>query len=338
MNNSRAEAHAWSRRELLRASAATLLGATAASMLARPALAEAAAFAVKLAWIPNVEYCGYYLAQSKGAYTNAGIAPELIPGGPNSAVVPLVASGKALVGLEAVPENVVNAINAGSKLKIVAAQFQKSPECWVSLEAAPVKSPKEIEGKRLGITLAGKNTALVFMKMNGVDTSKVTLVPIQYDPAPLAAGEIDVLWGFASNQPVSLAMRGFPAYVMPLADFGFNRMQDVLFVSEETLADESKRGLVKAFLAASADGWKAALAGQEEAVAVIVELFGKSLGLKPDEQTKILAAMLPYLTRGEDKDKSQFWMGDALVGETVTNLGRIGVKADKAMFTNDLLA
>ena len=60
--------------------------------------------------------------------------------------------------------------------------------------------PKEIEGKRLGITLAGKNTALVFMRMNDVDTSKVTLVPIQYDPAPLAAGEIDALWGFAPLQ------------------------------------------------------------------------------------------------------------------------------------------
>ena len=168
MNNTRPQTDAWSRRRMLQASAATILGATVAPVFGGRASAEAAAFAVKLAWIPNVEYSGYYLAQAKGLYSTAGIAPELIPGGPNSAVIPLVASGKALVGLEAVPENVVNAINAGSKLKVVAAQFQKSPECWVSLAVAPVKSPKDIEGKRLGITLAGKNTALVFMKMNGV--------------------------------------------------------------------------------------------------------------------------------------------------------------------------
>ncbi len=326
----------WSRRDLLKLSATVLATAGVASIAGR-ALAEETAFGVKFAWIPNVEYSGYYLAQSKGLYKSNSVAPDFMPGGPNSPVVPLVASGKALIGLEAVPENVINAINSGSRLKIVGAQFQKSPECWVSLASAPIKTPKDIEGKRLGITLAGKNTALIFMQMNGVDTSKVTLVPIQFDPAPLAAGEIDALWGFASNQPVSLDMRGYPSYTMPLADFGFNRMQNVLFVSEETLADPARAAAVKAFLAASGEGWKSTLAAPAEGVAVIMSLFGDSLGLKQDEQARILDAMVPFLTRTEQTDKSQFWMGEGLIKETVDNLGAIGVKADAATFTNELL-
>jgi ABC-type nitrate/sulfonate/bicarbonate transport system substrate-binding protein len=253
-------------------------------------------------------------------------------------VVPLVAAGRILIGLEAVPENVINAINSDSKLRIVGAQLQRSPECWVSLAKAPITSPKEIEGKRLGVILSGEHTAQVFMRFNGVDTSKVTLVPIQYDPAPLAAGEVDALWGYVSNQPVSLELRGYPAYTMPLADFGFNRMQDVLFVSEETLADEKKRALVKRFLSASADGWTLALSHPDEAVSEIIRLFGLSLGLTADEQARILAVMAPYFTRQENPGRSQFWMGESLIGDTITSLGRIGVRVDQSMFTNDLLA
>jgi ABC-type nitrate/sulfonate/bicarbonate transport system substrate-binding protein len=337
MKTTQLTAASWSRRDLLRLSAAAAAGLGLASFVGR-GMAQEAAFGVKLAWIPNVEYSGYYLAQAQGIYKAAGIAPDILPGGPNSPVVPLVATGTALIGLEAVPENVINAINSGSKLKIVGAQFQKSPECWVSLAAAPIKTPKDIEGKRLGITLAGRNTAITFMQLNGVDTEKVTLVPIQYDPGPLAAGEIDALWGFASNQPVSLDNRGFPSYTMPLADFGFNRMQNVLFVSEETLADSARSDQVRRFLAASSEGWSKALASQDEAVAVIIEQFGQSLGLVQDEQAKVMAAMVPYLTRHDETDKSQFWMSDALISESIANLGRIGVNATPAMFTNELLS
>lgn len=124
---------------------------------------------------------------------------------------------------------------------------------------------------------------------------------------------------------------------MPLADFGFNRMQNVLFVSEETLADPARAAAVKAFLAASGEGWKSTLAAPAEGVAVIMSLFGDSLGLKQDEQARILDAMVPFLTRTEQTDKSQFWMGEGLIKETVDNLGAIGVKADAATFTNELL-
>ncbi|MGO4679433.1 ABC transporter substrate-binding protein [Microbacterium sp. 2MCAF23] len=298
----------------------------------------AASFEFKLAWIPSAEYAGFFVAQHDGLFAKAGVAPKILPGGPNSASIPLVTSKRSLVAVEAIPENVANAVKSGSPIKIVGAVFQKSPECWVSLAENPVAQPKDIEGKRLGITLAGRNTAIVFMERNGVDTSKVTLVPIQFDPAPLVNNEIDALWGLASNQPVTLELAGHPTHVMALADYGFNRMQNVLMVHEDTLKDKTKADTVRRFLAASQKGWASAIADPEKGAAVTVDAYGKDLGLKLSDQTAVLKAMIPYMARTTDKDKPAFWMSDALVQESITSLASIGITADAAIFTNELLS
>ncbi|TDD38166.1 hypothetical protein E1287_06380 [Actinomadura sp. KC06] len=296
-------------------------------------------FTVKLAWIPNAEYAGIFVGAEDGLYTKQGLDVEVLPGGPNSAVVPMVTTNRVDLGVEAIPENVATAVARGSKLKIVGAGLLKSPESWISLADRPVRNPKEIEGKKLGITLAGKNTALVFMKRNGVDVSKVKLVPIQFDPAPLAAREVDAIWGFASNQPVSLALRGVKTHVMPLADFGFNRMQSVFFASQKTLDDPAARERARKFMTASRLGWEAALRDQKHAADVIIKRYGAKLGLKLDEQAKSLAAIAPYV-KGDGSGigaKGLFWMSDALIEETITSLTSIGIKLDKSLFTNELL-
>ncbi|RFS84566.1 hypothetical protein D0T12_13495 [Actinomadura spongiicola] len=293
-------------------------------------------FAVKLAWIPNAEYAGIFVADEDGLYKKRGLNVDVLPGGPNSAVVPMVTTNRVDLGVEAIPENVATAVARGAKLKIVGAGLLKSPESWISLADRPVRNPKEIEGKKLGITLAGKNTALVFMKRNGVDVGKVRLVPIQFDPAPLAAREVDAIWGFASNQPVSLALRGVQTHVMPLADFGFNRMQSVFFASQKTLDDPAARERARTFMTASRLGWEAALRDQRHAADVIVKGYGAKLGLKLDEQARSLAAIAPYVSGGAGSARL-FWMSDALIKETITSLTSIGIKLDESLFTNELL-
>ncbi len=292
---------------------------------------------VKLGWIPNVEYSGIFVGIEDGFYTKQGLEVEVVPGGPNSAVTPLVTTNRVNVGIEAIPENVATAVAGGAKLKIVGAGLQKSPECWISHADNAIRSPKDIEGKKLGITLAGKNTALVFLKKNGVDVDKVTLVPIQFDPAPLAAREVDAIWGFASNQPVALALRGIETHVMPMADYGFNRMQSVFFVSQATLDDPAARENARKFLTGSRQGWEAALKSHERAAEVTVQKYGKDLGLKLDEQIKTLTAMAPYVTGTDAAAKGLLWMPDQLVEETISSLGSIGITADKSLFTNELL-
>nr|MBS1901796.1 ABC transporter substrate-binding protein [Actinomycetota bacterium] len=292
-------------------------------------------FTTKLGWIPDVAYAGLFIAKDEDLFTKAGLDVTIQPGGPNSPVVPLVTTGKLHVGIESIPENVASAIKNGVKLRIVGAGLRKSPECWISRADNPIKTPKDIEGKKLGSTLSGQNLMIEFMKRNGVDTSTVTFVPTQFDPAPLAAGEVDALLGFVSNQPVALKNKGIDTYVMPTADFGLNRMQQVFFVTQATLDDKEKRARAKAFLLAAREGTQKMLDDHKAAAELTVRLYGKEVGLNVKDQTANLDALAPFVAG--DETSELFLMSDKLIEQTIDSLSLIGVKADKSLFTNELL-
>lgn len=292
-------------------------------------------FSTKLGWIPDVAYAGLFIAKDAGLFTKAGLDVSIEPGGPNSPVVPLVTTKRLDMGIESIPENVAAAVNDGAKLRIVGAGLRKSPECWISLAGNPIREPKDIEGKKLGSTLSGQNLMIEFMKRNGVDVSTVTFVPTQFDPAPLAVGEVDALLGFASNQPISLANQGIETHIMPTADFGLNRMQQVFFVNQATLDDKDKREQARQFLLATRKGTEQMLADHKAAAELTVELYGKDVGLKTEDQIANLDALAPFVDGGDTSDL--FLMSDDLIEQTLDSLNLIGVKADKALFTNELL-
>jgi ABC-type nitrate/sulfonate/bicarbonate transport system substrate-binding protein len=292
-------------------------------------------FSTKLGWIPDVAYAGLFIAKEEGLFADAGLDVTIEPGGPNSAVVPLVTTTRLDVGIESIPENVASAVNDGAALRIVGAGLRMSPECWISRADSPIREPKDIEGKKLGSTLSGQNLMIEFMKRNDVDVDKVTFVPTQFDPAPLAVGEVDALLGFASNQPVVLANQGIETHVMPTADYGLNRMQQVFFVNQETLDDPDKRERARQFLLAARTGTERMLADHEAAAQLTVDLYGKDLGLKVEDQLANLEALAPFVAGDDPSDL--FLMSDALIEQTIDSLNLIGVKADASLFTNELL-
>jgi NitT/TauT family transport system substrate-binding protein len=75
----------------------------------------------------------------------------------------------------------IEAIRAGQPLKIVCAGAESVADIlWIAKPDSPMKSIKDIEGKKIGYTSPGSVTnmlILMAMKAQGVDASKVTLVP-----------------------------------------------------------------------------------------------------------------------------------------------------------------
>jgi NitT/TauT family transport system substrate-binding protein len=75
----------------------------------------------------------------------------------------------------------IEAIRAGQPLKIVCAGAESVADIlWIAKPDSPMTSIKDIEGKKIGYTSPGSVTnmlILMAMKAQGVDASKVTLVP-----------------------------------------------------------------------------------------------------------------------------------------------------------------
>src|SRR5690349_9237036 len=126
----------------------------------------------QLSWIKNVEFAGQYLADTNGYYKAAGFsAVNLMAGGPTVSQDSVVAAGKALVGISS-PDITGAAITKGAPLIAIGAQYQKNPFAIMSLASAPINSPQDMIGKKIGVQATNEPVWNAFLKANNIDPAK----------------------------------------------------------------------------------------------------------------------------------------------------------------------
>lgn len=332
------------RREFLIRGAGGLAAAGTFGALGEPALAAArrlgaggTAATFQLGWIANVENMGEFVAVAKGYYEHEGLDLNLVPGGPGVSVEPLVASGKALVGLSS-SDYTARARLSGAKLKVVGATLQKNPSAVMSLAKNPIRTPHDLVGKKLGLQQTSYATYNAFFKANGIDPKSIHYVPVQYDPAPLVSGQVDAFASFQTNQPIALAQQGIKTVTFLLADYGYNTYADAFVVSEKTLADDAARDTAKKIIRATIRGWQDALKAPAAAAKTVVTGPGKTLGLKLHDQTLTAKAEVPLVQTAATHKHGLFWMDPAGIAVNISSMKRLGIRIKPSdLFTNELL-
>jgi ABC-type nitrate/sulfonate/bicarbonate transport system substrate-binding protein len=212
-----------SRRHALLAGAATGLAAVSPSARAQ----GLRALTLQAAWINDAEFMGYYVAMEKGWYQAEGLDLKYLPGGPDVIPEASVLSRKADVALSTV-ETVINAVTTQrAPLVIIGAQYQKNPIGIVSLASKPIRTPADMIGKTIAVPPVNRLTVEAMLKLNGIDKSRVRIVPYAYDPTPLLKGEIEeyrdnyfagyTLYAFLRSYPP-----GAPRYRSALATYEKN--------------------------------------------------------------------------------------------------------------------
>lgn len=291
---------------------------------------------LQLSWIENVEFDGSYIAATKGYYTDAGLNVTLLSGGPNVAELAVVASGKALVGLA---DSVVNATanNQGADLKVIAAGYQKSPYAMMSMAKNPIKTPKDMIGKRIGVPAGDLNGWEAFLKINGIPLGKVHSVPVQFDPSVLPAGEVDGFISYFQEEPSELAAKGYKVFVFLWEDYGFHILTETYAVKASALANATQRAQIVALMTGEVRGYQDAVKDPAYGAKLTVDVFGKSLGLALAEQTNEAKRAIPLMVTPDTQKHGLFWMTDQKVAETIKTLKVAGVKTEASMFTNEIL-
>jgi len=291
----------------------------------------------QIGWLKNVEYAGSYIAESRGYYRAQGIEVDILPGGPNIAVEPLLVAGKALVGQSTIGM-MAEARAAGAPLKIIAA-WPNNPEVFISLATKPIRTPRELVGKRLGVPSDDLVDAKGFLTSNGIPLGEVQFVPVQYDPAPLVAGECDAYVGFSTNEAVMLAVRGVPTELLHFEDFGYSGILMVYAAHEASLADPHRRAQLKAFFRGERLGWRDALRDPDLGVRLTLHTYGANLGLNPKQQALQSRATNALLARTDTRAHGFFWMSPASIERAVAELRLEGIHAHAAdLFDTTLLA
>ena len=337
-----------SRREVLTrgvqfAGAVGALGATGMLRAGSPALARALRAAsatsmetvsVQLPWIENVQGAGEYIALTKGFYAKQGLTVSILSGGPNVSIEPTVVSGKATVGISSA-DAVAQARLKGAPLKIIGAGYQKNPYCIISSASKPISSPQELVGKKIGVSASNLTPYNIMLKLNKVDPSKVTVVPVQFDPTPLAAGEVDAWLGYYTSEPITLKGKGFHTHVFLLADFGYHIWGDVYEVTEATLANH-KEELV-AFMRAERQGWGMNISQPTLGASLAVHQFGKSLGLDYQEQVSENKAQSVLMQSSDTAAHGLFWMSAAGIAHNLSTMHIAGIPATASVFSTEIL-
>lgn len=297
---------------------------------AEPAKAGAiGAGSLRLFWVKDVEFAGSYIADTNGYYKAAGFSSfTLISGGPTATPVETdLVAGKALFGISS-PDLVASAVvRGGAGIKIIGAQFQKNPFALLSMADKPIRTPRDMIGKKIGVQATVESVWAAFLKANHINPNSITNVPVQLDPLPLTTGVVDGWVAYITNEPIALRLKGFKVETFLLADYGYPLSGDVYVVSDRTIKE--RRDVVKAFLRAQIRGWKEALTDPALGARLAVEEYGKNLGLNVAEQTLESKAQNTLVQTDDTKKNGLFTMTPELIAENIAalKLGGINVTA-----------
>jgi ABC-type nitrate/sulfonate/bicarbonate transport system substrate-binding protein len=280
--------------------------------------------AVQLSWIKNIEFAGEYFAIEKGYYKDAGFGNvDLIAGGAaGTGVEAGLDTGKVWIGMSA-PQLTAPAVLDGLEAKIVGATFQKNPFAIVSSAAKPIRTPQDMVGKKIGVQDSNQLVFGALLAANGLTESQMTIVPAQFDPSPLANGEVDGWVSYVTNEPITLAAKGFQNTNFLFADFGLPLVAETFTVKQETIDNE--RDKLKAFLKAEILGWKDAVASPAESARLAVEIYGKDQNLDFEEQTAEATAQNTLVVSPDTEANGLFTISQTLIDENIAALAKAGI-------------
>src|ERR1700744_1810170 len=168
-----------SRRGVLKSAAAAGFGVTGLP-LATPALSQGATkVTFTTSWIPEGPNLFAYVARDKGFWKKAGLDVSVARGSGSGAAAQAVSAGTFDFGMAATPTVIVQ---AAKKLPITCiGQINYDARMGVGLLAAsPIKTPKDLEGKKLGASVtSGEYPFLpLYAEKAGFDLAKVQMAQL----------------------------------------------------------------------------------------------------------------------------------------------------------------
>jgi ABC-type nitrate/sulfonate/bicarbonate transport system substrate-binding protein len=318
------------------AEATTTTAGTGTGAAATTAVPKYGKWTHQVNWLAGAGWAGSYMANEKGIYQQLGFdgGLELLYGGPNVAVEPIVTQGKAIMGLSN-SETFAGAVRQGAKLVCVGAYLQKNPFCIASLPGKPINTVQDMIGKKIAIQALNETLWSALLKINKIDESKVTKVISQNDPTPLVNGEVDGFLSFVTNQPVTLELQGLKPVVMMLSDYGFSLYQQLYVVTEDSL--KNKRDLITAGLKAESVGKQLFAADPAEGIRLTIEKYAKDQNVNKAFSEKSMDRTFPLADTPTTKAKGVFYMSADDIAKNVETLKLLGLEVPASAYTSSLL-
>lgn len=227
--------------------------------------AEPERVTLQLKWKHQFQFAGYYVAQAKGYYREAGFEVTVREAQSGLSPVDAVLRNDAQYGV-GTSELLLDYAH-GKPVVALAVVIQHSPLVLLAKEGV-VRSVADLRGKRV-MRMATERELEALLARSGLGEDTIVPVDHSFDPASLMRGEVDAISGYATDETWLLQQAGFRYVLFSPRASGIDFYGDTLFTSAAMLQQRPER--VAAFREASLRGWRYAMSHPEETADLILK-------------------------------------------------------------------
>ncbi len=260
---------------------------------------------LQLKWVTQAQFVGYYVAQDKGFYEEAGLNVTIKPGGPDIAPPQVIAGGGADVVVDWMPSALASR-EKGVALVNIAQPFKRSGMMLTCRKETGIKTEADFPGKTLGVWFFGNEYPfLSWMSTLGFSTEGgndgVTVLKQGFNVDPLLQKQADCISTMTYNeywQVIDAGLTEDELLVFKYEEQGVSTMEDGLYVLEKNLDDAAFVDKMARFVAASMKGWEYARNNPDEAADIVLD--NDASGAQTEKHQRRMMAEINKLTEGSD--------------------------------------
>jgi NitT/TauT family transport system substrate-binding protein len=282
---------------VLRALAGGLLAVAAACTPAAPPPSPGVT-SVRFAtdWRAQAEHGGFYQAKALGLYEKAGLDVRIVQGGPAVNVPQLLAAGAVDLGLGSSSFIALNLVQAKAPARAVMASFQKDPQVLITHPRTDIRTIADMRGKPIMISDASIGAFWVWLKAKyGFTDDQVR--KYTFNTAPFLTDKTAIQQGYLTSEPYTLEKEGgIEPQIFLLADEGFPSYAGLVLARDSLIAENP--GAVRAFVAASIEGWRSYLYGDPAPADALI--LKDNPDMRPDILAQAREKMRTYGMVGEE--------------------------------------
>ncbi|GAA0933023.1 ABC transporter substrate-binding protein [Virgisporangium aurantiacum] len=239
-----------------------------------------------------------WVAKDKGYFKDAGFDVDIQLGTGSDANLAKLTGNAAQFGSLDLTAIMINNGNGKFKnVKAIGAFHQQTLVSIMAPQDGTIKSPKDLEGKKVGMATASVNQLLfpAYAKLAGIDPGKVTVqdVPNTGLAAALAANQVDAVSTFLIGQGGIEAGSKKKMNVMPYSDFLRDLYGNAIVVTDDYLK-KNKEG-TKRMRDALLKALKYTIDHPEEAADIMIKEQKAAVKASAVSEIKL---MTPYTTTG----------------------------------------
>ncbi|MBM9595156.1 ABC transporter substrate-binding protein [Roseitranquillus sediminis] len=266
-----------------------------------------------LDWFVNPDHGPIVVAEELGYFEEAGLEVEVVAPADPADPPKMAAAGRADLAISYQPQLHLQ-VAEGMPLVRVGTLVATPLNCLLVLEDGPVEEIADLEGRKVGFSVAGVEEALLssILERNGLSMDDIALVNVNWSLSPaLMSGQVDAVIGAFRNFELNqMEIEGVPGRCFYLEEEGLPAYDELIYVANPETMD---RDVLRRFLAATEKATQYIVNHPQESWEIFA---GTSPELQDELNERAWADTIPrFALRPEALDEGRYARFETFLGE-----------------------